>query len=128
MSRTSKHHHELNEHGIGKCSVPMWCGGMPADFCDRPAYGEPPKCEMYRDGYTGELRRADFRYNGYVPGLACTHHGGDGPTLKMDGNMWCATTSKFVNLQESIAGFGETKELAEADLLRQAAEPVGAAP
>lgn len=39
MASTLKHHHELTD-GVGKCSVPMWSMGMPAGFCDEPAYGE----------------------------------------------------------------------------------------
>lgn len=78
MSRTSPHHHELT-NGCGKCSVPMWCGGLPAGFCDKPAYGERPEGQKYRDAWTGELRRFDGKYNGYVPGLACPAHGGPEP-------------------------------------------------
>jgi len=61
--RCAKYHMELNENGEGKCSVPMWCQGVPAGFCDCPAYGKPTK----------EGRK---RFNGYVPGLACRFHGG----------------------------------------------------
>jgi len=35
---------------------------------------------MYRDGWTGRLFRADGKYDGYVPGLACHGHGG--PSLQ----------------------------------------------
>ena len=59
--RLSKHHLEL-ENGEGKCSVPMWRGGIPAGFCDKPAYGEQ---EAGQD-----------RYKGYCGGLACYGHGG----------------------------------------------------
>lgn len=76
MSSTSKHHHELTNH-VGKCSVPMWVNGCPAGFCDEPAFGHRPEPEYYwRDGYTGERRRSDGKYDGYVPGLACPAHGG----------------------------------------------------
>lgn len=75
MANTSKHHHELT-NGVGKCSVPMWMNGCPADFCDKPAYGKPPPSRMWRNGWTGEMMREDGRYNGYVPGLACEGHGG----------------------------------------------------
>lgn len=75
MSRTADHHHKLT-NGVGKCSVPMWSGGSPDGFCDKPAYGEPVPSPMYRDAYTGEMKRLDGRYNGYVPGLACIAHGG----------------------------------------------------
>ena len=75
MSRTIKHHHELT-NGKGKCSVPMYMGGCPAGFCDRPAYGEyVDTVERYPQGpYRGQ--RMDNKFDGYVPGLACTLHGG----------------------------------------------------
>lgn len=74
--RTSDHHRNLDANGEGKCSVPMWSGGgVPAGFCDRPAFGEPTPCGTYRDG-DGKVRREDGKYAGYVPGLACTVHGG----------------------------------------------------
>lgn len=60
--RCDKCHQELT-NGIGKCSVPMWCNGLPAGFCDEPAYGKPTK-------------EGQRRYNGYVPHLACFNHGG----------------------------------------------------
>lgn len=60
MASMSKHHEELTA-GIGKCSKPMWDGtGMPAGFCDRPAYG----------------RQEPLRRDVYCPGLACPQHGG----------------------------------------------------
>jgi hypothetical protein len=40
----------------------MWQHGVPAGFCDKPAYGHEEK------GQT--------RYEGYVPALACYDHGG----------------------------------------------------
>lgn len=81
MARLSDHHRTLI-NGIGKCSVPMWQCGCPAGFCDEPAYGERPAGKQFRDAYTGELKRLDGRYNGYVPGLACPGHGG--PTKRED--------------------------------------------
>ncbi len=73
--RCSDHHHTLT-NGVGKCSVPMWCMGMPAGFCDEPAYGKPLPSRKFRDAHTGEVFREDGRYAGYVPGLACEGHGG----------------------------------------------------
>lgn len=35
-----------------------------------------------------------------------------------DGAKWCAVRLTFVNLQESLAGFGDTEDEARADLVR----------
>lgn len=75
MATLQQHHRELM-NGVGKCSVPMWCNGLPDGFCDQPAFGERPPGQEWRDAYTGERRRFDGKYSGYVPGLACDHHGG----------------------------------------------------
>jgi hypothetical protein len=48
-----------------------------------------------------------------------------GITLALDGNMWCATGPGFENLQESPAGFGETKLEAMADLAKAMKLPAG---
>lgn len=74
MSRTQNHHMETI-NGVGRCSVPTWCNGLPAGFCDKEAYGKPEFGETFRD-YYGEVRRIDGRYSGFVPGLACPSHGG----------------------------------------------------
>lgn len=72
----------------------MWSGGLPAGFCDRAAYGHRPPCEEYRTA-SGEVRRRDFKYNGYIPGLACPAHGGpetvdiDTLRLKQDAHRYC---------------------------------------
>ncbi len=55
-------HKKLDKNGVGKCSVPMWIGGVPAGFCDEDAYGE--------------VEKGQLRYSGYVPFLACYRHGG----------------------------------------------------
>lgn len=36
-----------------------------------------------------------------------------------DGNMWCAVTSEFANIQESEAGFGLNPTVALIELLEQ---------
>lgn len=54
----------------------MWCNGMPAGFCDEPAYGNYIPGKTYRNAWSGERQRIDGRYAGYVPALACKHHGG----------------------------------------------------
>lgn len=97
-----------------KCRVPMWSGGLPAGYCDKPAYGEYIEGETFKDAWTGEVRRFDGVYRGYVSGPCCPDHGGPqktGPRVFQDGNtengrpMWCAVYEDFVNLQESPAEF-----------------------
>jgi len=116
VSTLNQHHKELNELGEGKCSVPMWMGGCPSGFCDKPAFGfrQAAKTHTRYDGYT---YRDDGLYAGRISGLACPAHGGPKIRYCMDGNMWMASRPNFVNLQESLAGFGESKELALADLI-----------
>ncbi len=75
MSCCGEGHMKLDSRGVGSCSVPMWCNGIPAGFCNEPAFGEPVPCKTYRDA-SGRLRRTDGRYDGYVPYLACPRHGG----------------------------------------------------
>jgi len=64
--RISECHKTLTD-GVGKCSVPMWCNGLPAGFCDATAYGP---------------QTSEAIYPGYVPGLACPAHGG--PKTRID--------------------------------------------
>lgn len=90
MASTLNHHHELT-NGVGKCSVPMWMRGCPAGFCDATAYGPPVPSPTWRDAYTGEIKRLDGRYNGYVPGLACEAHGGPPPRHLGDPCIYCNT-------------------------------------
>jgi len=70
VSSCNQHHKELNEEGVGKCSKPMWCGGCPAGFCDRDAYG---KVLPERVAFHWENGR---KISIYVPHLACPEHGG----------------------------------------------------
>lgn len=109
MSQLQQHHNETDSEGVGRCSVPMWQSGGPAGFCDRPAYGKRPNAAVHRrwDGFEW---RDDGRYAGYVPGLACVHHGGPNSRVFMDGDAWCAVFPDFINLQESPSGFGATPE------------------
>jgi len=60
MARCGEGHKTLT-NGKGKCSVPMWCNGIPAGFCNKDAFG--PQAEKWRD-------------LGYAPFLACPGHGG----------------------------------------------------
>lgn len=68
MAVKGKHHDELDENGVGKCSVPMWCMGCPVGFCDEPAYGK-----QIRNGNVNALTRP------FCTGLACPNHGGPRP-------------------------------------------------
>jgi hypothetical protein len=92
----------------------MWSAGVPAGFCNDDAYGYPTK-------------EGRFRYDGYVPALACYGHGGpiknqlDNLTLELDGDMFCAKRKDFLDLQASTAGFGATEDEAVSDLLWQEA-------
>jgi len=40
MAGCNEHHKKLTD-GVGKCPVLMWCHGLSAGFCDKPAYGNP---------------------------------------------------------------------------------------
>lgn len=100
-------HKMLDKNGIGRCSVPMWMMGIPAGFCDEPAYGEQEPNQ--------------YRYDGYCGGLACFTHGGPQSRVFMDGNEYCAVMPDFINLMESPAGFGKTPKEARANLQLQGA-------
>ena len=79
----------MSEYKIGTCSVPMWSMGSPAGRCDKPAFGPPTKCGTWRDAYTGEIKRNDGKYNGYVPDLACVDHGGpECPGIELGDGNW----------------------------------------
>jgi hypothetical protein len=115
MSRTSEHHQKTT-NGVGKCSVPMWCGGLPSGFCDNDAYGE-----QTREYLSRFPRWNKYRQPAYAPGLACGAHGGpkeiqvrvfvDG-TDEQGKPMHCAVFRDFVNLQESLAEFHTNPERA----------------
>jgi len=75
MSRLQPHHCLTATGEAGKCSVPMWCNGLPDGFCDRPAYGVPLPYRYFVSN-NGERVRLDGGYVGYVPALACPAHGG----------------------------------------------------
>ncbi len=118
MASLCKHHIELNEFGEGRCSVPMFSAGGPDGFCDKPAYGNQPPGRIYTR-WDGHAYREDGRYPGYVPALACKGHGGPRVRAFKDGSAWCSVLPDFQNLQESPAGFGETKDEAIAALVKQ---------
>lgn len=90
----------------------FWGVGIPAGFCDRPAFGQ-----QYRGAFL-PVRFSPPNRPPYAPGLCCDHHGGPGTSdlrFIRDGDMWCAFMPGFVNLQESDAGFGATQEAAAND-------------
>jgi hypothetical protein len=116
MSSIGPKHKQLDETGTGLCSVPMWMGGAPAGFCDKPAYGIPPKSGRFMNYAIGEMQRIDNRYDGYVPALACIGHGGPRSRVFKDGNAFCAVFPDFINLQESESGWGDSPEAARSDL------------
>lgn len=118
MSMLSDKHRATDSMGFGLCSVPMWNGGCPSGFCDRQAYGERPHSPMVMNYSAGRMVRRDRKYDGYVPGLACPHHGGPTSRVFMDGDSWCAVRGDFINLQESISGWGKSPDEARADLAR----------
>ncbi len=119
MANLSPHHVSLNDEGIGKCSVPMWAGGTPSAFCDKPAYGHRPQSATHCR-WDGHEYRDDGRYAGFVPALACAGHGGPDSRVFLDGNAYCAVRDGFTNIQESPVGFGTTP--AEARLALQEAQ------
>jgi len=85
----------------------MWWNGMPAGFCNEPAYGrQEPGQQRYVDWVNGIM------YPGYCGGLACYAHGGPKSRVFLDGDMCCAVLSDFIDLQSSPAGFGKTSALA----------------
>lgn len=119
------HPYEFKD-GPGRCSCPMWMGGLPAGTCGADAWGGFIPGKTFRDGYTGQEVRFDRKYNGYVPGLACPSHGGpdrEGPRAFQDGHdadgraMWCAVWHDFENLQESPAEFHKDPWVAMARLV-----------
>ena len=75
--RMSKQHEVLTD-GVGKCSVPMWMGGVPAGLCDERAFGKQEEDQL-RYGrwiYNGSWGSGRRWYPGYCGGLACHRHGG----------------------------------------------------
>lgn len=72
MARLNNHHQLTAPFGEGKCSVPMWMHGLPAGFCDEPAYGPQTKEYLQQFKYT----TTEYHRPAYAPALACIHHGG----------------------------------------------------
>jgi hypothetical protein len=80
--RLSTYHENVDANGVGKCSVPMWSGGVPGGFCDDVAYGrQEPNQRRY-----GELDWQRKWIAGYCSGLACYAHGGPSCQTTRSGN------------------------------------------
>lgn len=61
---------------------------------------------------------------GSSPGLICSFASSPFKTF-IDGNMWCAVRHDFVNLQESLAGFGPTLYEAIVDYFKNEKSEMG---
>ena len=94
MSVPLNHHRKLTD-GKGKCSVPMWMGGLPAGFCDEIAFGEYiDTVERFPQG-PNRGKRLDNKFDGYVPGLACKAHGGPPcPGLEIELGVWSGCSAE----------------------------------
>ena len=112
--QASECHQKLDENGVGNCAVPMWCNGLPAGFCNEPAFGRQ---ELGQERY-GDWVRGRW-YPGRCDGLACHAHGGPKSRVFKDGDKYCAVMPDFEDLVVSLAGFGDTPEKARAELERQ---------
>lgn len=103
-----------------------WRHGQPTDYRNGIAYhkllGPCPDCGTSTFDYGGGWR---------CNGLYCNRNT-DNPApnvgkapdwwntdinVYLDGNAWCATRDGFINLQESIAGFGDTPNEAVLNLM-----------
>ena len=133
-------HHRPKCGVEGKCSAPVWDHGVPAGFCDLPSWGEQYSERNQARGQSGKYAPTHWPErdrNGFYPmhlahlrgplvqGYCCANHGGpreDQIRFVKDGNMWCAFMPDFINLAESVAGFGETQDLAEDDLAKAIGE------
>lgn len=102
MSRLSKHHEELT-NGVGKCSVPMWSGGCPSGFCDKPAYSGHRGGKYFVHPSTGKRIFFNGAYGGYVPALACPGHGGK---TKEEALNLCSYCSKCIADCDNNPKFG----------------------
>lgn len=100
----------------------MFCPTCQAECCMKVGGTGGPRT-FYLDtygqiGYICRLCGTRGWGPGSSPGLICCYEPGD-ITVELDGNAWCAKRHDFVNLQESLAGFGDTQVDAVKDLRRQ---------
>jgi hypothetical protein len=96
-----------------------WCSDHEEFSCDA-CYAKNNACAPRVNGY-GEAstfskgERFRHMFIEYVERIVPVE-----VNIKLDGNMWHASFSDFINLQESPSGFGETKVKAVANLFREA--------
>lgn len=104
-----------------------WTYGNPCDYVRgismHKILGPCPMCGNQTFDYGGGWAcRNDYCKYG-VPQIVCNN--GNYPkwwdtdiNVMLDGNAWCAYRDGFTNLQESIAGFGDTPQMAINDLIK----------
>jgi hypothetical protein len=99
----------------------MFCPTCQAECCMKVGASAP--VTFYLDmvgqiGYTCRFCGTRGWGPGTSPGLICCYE--PGPiAVELDGNMWCAKRpATFINLQESLAGFGTSRKNAVMELRR----------
>jgi hypothetical protein len=92
---TMSEHHKRTTNGVGRCSVPMWMGGLPAGFCDCEAFGRQTPEYLAQFKY---MTWPNAPRPAYASGLACPIHGGPAQFTR------CDATDPFGNRCEEYAG------------------------
>lgn len=108
----------MNEHAF--------CPTCQASGCMKVGgVGPPVSFDMDMYGMIGyECRYCGTR--GWGPGSSpwlITTYEPRSICIVLDGNAYCAKRLPFVNLQEGIAGFGDTRLAAVKDMLKQESDP-----
>jgi hypothetical protein len=115
----------MKQYSTGKLK---WTHGEPTDYKNgRPMHkllGPCPECGTSTFNYGGgwACNKPYCRYS--VPNIVCNN--GPEPdwwntdiNVMLDGNAWCAYRDGFIDLQESIAGYGDSPREAVEELLKQ---------
>ena len=58
---TLSEHHRMLTNGVGKCSVPMWMGGLPAGFCDEERRATEGPAPRWRDNVMAKAKAGPKR-------------------------------------------------------------------